>query len=155
MERHAMSHTYVCCYMHCIFSTKERKEIILPNLQTRLWPYIGGIARDNGMVAEEVGGTKNHCHLLLSLPSTMAIAKAMQLLKGGSSKWIGDTFPDGRLFGWQEGYGGFSVSRSMLDATRAYIRNQEEHHRHRTFEEEFIAFLKRYGVEYDPQHVFD
>ena len=149
-----MAHTYVCCYMHCIFSTKQRRELIVPKLQERLWPYIGGIARENRITALGVGSTKNHCHLLLSLPSTMPIAKAMQLLKGGSSKWVRDTFPDGRLFQWQEGYGAFSVSRSTLDATLAYIQNQEEHHRHKTFEEEFTEFLKKYGVEYDPEFVF-
>jgi hypothetical protein len=83
----------------------------------------------------------------------MAIAKAVQLVKGGSSKWMSDTF--GRGFQWQQGYGAFSVGQSMLEATVAYIRQQEEHHRHRTFEEEYLAFLERHGIAFDRARAFD
>jgi putative transposase len=100
-----MSHAYVSNLMHCIFSTKDRAPFIQSDLETRLWPYLGGIARENQMRALAIGGTTDHIHSLLSLPSTLSIAKAMQLLKGGSSKWVHDSFPQCKNFGWQEGYG--------------------------------------------------
>ena len=82
------SMSYVSSYFHCVFSTKERQRLITPELRERLWPFLGGIARQNKMKAIEIGGVEDHVHILLSLPSTMAISKALQLMKGGSSKWI-------------------------------------------------------------------
>jgi len=140
--------------MHLVFSTKERKKLIPPAWRERLWAYIGGIARENKMKALAVGGTDDHMHVLASLPSTMSVAKAVQLLKGGSSKWLHETFPEGKEFAWQEGYGAFSIGISAVDDTIAYIERQEEHHRKRTFEEEFVAFLDRHGIEYDRRFVF-
>src|SRR3974390_3219500 len=134
--------SYVSAYYHCVFITKERRALIPPTLQERLWPYLGGIARENDMKAIEIGGMPDHVHMLLSLPSTLTIAKGMQLIKGGSSKWIHDTFPERRLFGWQVKYGAFSVSVSQLDKTIQYIKNQPEHHRRMTFEEEFVTLLQ-------------
>ncbi len=84
-----------------MFSTKDRRPLITPQLRERLWPYLGGITRENGINAVSIGGVEDHVHLLLSVPTTMPIAKAMQLIKGGSSKWVHDTFPDPRLFAWQ------------------------------------------------------
>ena len=107
--------SYISAYYHCVFSTKERRPLIQPCLQERLWPFLGGIARQNQIKAIEIGGVADHVHVLLSLPSTMAIAKAVQLIKGGSSKWVHDTFPEHRLFGWQVKYGAFGVSVSQLD----------------------------------------
>jgi putative transposase len=149
-----MSHSYISSLYHCVFSTKDRRKIIDADLQTRLWPYLGGIARDNRMKALAVGGVEDHVHLLLSLPSTMTISMAMQLVKGGSSKWVHDAFPEKRDFAWQEGYGAFSIGISQVDDTKRYIANQAEHHRVKTFEEEFIAFLERHGIEYDPRYVW-
>ena len=93
-------------------------------------------------------------HLLLSLPGTMSFAKAVQLLKGGASKWVHDTFPEYEKFAWQEGYGAFSVSASQVERTIAYIRNQKEHHRKKSFQEEFLELLDRHGVKYDPRYLF-
>src|SRR5262245_20458765 len=138
-----MSHTFTSNRMHCIFSTKERRKLITPQLQNRLWAFMGGIARQNGFPALAVGGIEDDDHLLILLPGTLALSKAMQLIKGGSSKWIHDTFPEHRDFAWQEGYGAFSVSVSQTDQTIAYINNQAEHHRKRSFEEEFIGFLEK------------
>ena len=139
--------SYVSAYFHCVFSTKERRPQITPALSQRLWPFLGGIARKNRMKAVEIGGVEDHVHLLLSLPSTLAIAKALQLVKGGSSKWVHESFPEHRLFGWQEKYGAFGVSVSLLDKTIEYIRNQREHHRRVTFQEEFLALLKKHRIE--------
>ena len=106
------------------------------------------------MKALAIGGTADHVHALLSLPGMMSFAKAVQLIKGGSSKWIHDTLPRQSKFEWQEGYGAFSVSASQAPKTIAYINNQKEHHRKKTFEEEFLALLEKHGIEYDSRLVF-
>lgn len=141
--------------MHCVFSTKERRPLITPELQIRLFAYLGGIARENKMKLLAAGGVADHVHLLLSLAKTMSISKAMQLLKGGSSKWIHDTFPEHRLFEWQEGYGAFSIGVGEKDRTIAYIDNQAEHHKSRDFETEYLLFLDRHEIQYDVKYVFD
>ena len=141
-------HSFVSCFLHCVFATKERRPVIKPDLQKRLWPYLGGIARENKMRAMIVGGVEDHVHVLLSLPSTLSVAKALQLLKGNSSKWIHETFPEHQGFEWQEGYGAFSIGISGVEDTVQYIKNQAEHHRKLTFREEVEAFLRKHGLEY-------
>ena len=147
--------SYVSSYHHCVFSTKERRPLITPALRDRLWPFLGGIARQNKMKAIEIGGVEDHVHILLSLSATMAISKALQLIKGGSSKWVHETFPEHRLFAWQEKYGAFSVSESRVDAIVQYIKGQEEHHRKMTFQEEFLTLLKKHFIEYDERYLWD
>jgi putative transposase len=149
-----MSHSYVSNLMHCTFSTKNRYPAIDSELESRLWPYLGGIAKENRMKALAIGGTADHVHALLSLPGMMSFAKAVQLIKGGSSKWIHDTFSNQKRFAWQEGYGAFSVSASQVPKTIAYINNQDEHHRKKSFEEEFLELLNKHGIEFDPRYVF-
>ena len=149
-----MSHSYVSNLMHCTFSTKDRYPAIDSELESRLWPYLGGIAKENRMKALAIGGTADHVHALLSLPGMMSFAKAVQLVKGGSSKWIHDNFANHKKFAWQEGYGAFSVSVSHLPKTIAYINNQKEHHRKKSFHEEFLELLKKHGIEFDPRLVF-
>jgi REP element-mobilizing transposase RayT len=149
-----MAHSYVSALFHCVFSTKERRKTITENIQERLWLYMGGIARKNKMRALAIGGVEDHVHVLLSIPSTLSIAKAMQLIKGGSSSWVHNTFPEHHDFEWQEGYGAFSIGVSQVPDTKAYIDNQREHHRTKTFQEEFIAFLERHGIDYDPRYVW-
>ena len=129
--------------------------MITPTLRERLWPFMGGIARQNKMKALEIGGIEDHVHILLSLPSTMPVSKALQLIKGGSSKWVHETFPEHRLFAWQENYGAFSVSVSQLDAVAQYIRNQQEHHRKATFREEFVALLDKHAIPYDERYLWE
>ena len=147
--------SYVSSYFHCVFSTKERAKIITPSLQERLWPFMGGIARQNRITPVIIGGVEDHVHILLSLPPAMAIAKAMQLIKGGSSKWIHENFPEQRLFAWQEKNGAFSVSVSQLETTTRYIRDQKKHHRERSFQEEFLALLKKHQIEFDERYLWD
>ena len=149
-----MPHSYTSILMHCTFSTKERYPWIDTELEQSLWPYIGGIARENRMKALAIGGMFDHLHALLSLPSTMSFAKAVQLIKGGSSKWIHDSMAKYRNFEWQEGYGAFSVSASQVKKTIAYINNQKQHHRKRSFKEEFIELLDKHHIEYDRRYVF-
>jgi putative transposase len=147
--------SYVSAYFHCVFGTKERQKLITPALEERLWPFLGGIARQNNMTPVIIGGIEDHVHLLLSLPSSMPISKAMQLIKGGSSKWVHETFPDQWRFGWQEKYGAFSVSVSQLNTIIHYIKNQREHHQTKAFEEEFRALLDRHGIRYDERHLWE
>jgi REP element-mobilizing transposase RayT len=147
-----MPHTYTKILVHCVFSTKNRTQLIPPDKQPDLWAYMGGIARKNGAKALAVGGTANHAHMLLSIPPTIPVAKAVQLIKAGSSKWIRDY--GGRLFAWQEAYGAFSVGASQVPATIAYINNQAKHHSRRGFEEEFVLFLKKNGIAFDEKFLF-
>lgn len=150
-----MSHSFVSALFHVVFSTKHRKPTIREEFRARLWKYMGGIARKHKMKALAIGGTADHCHLLISLPSTMDIAKAVQLIKGGSSKWVHDEIPDSQQFAWQEGYGAFSIGVSQKPATIKYIRNQEEHHRKKTFKEEFEEFLVRHEMEFDVKFIWN
>jgi putative transposase len=149
-----MPHSYVSNLVHYIFSTKERFPFIDQELEVRLWPYLGGIARENGMKALAIGGTSDHIHTLVSLPATISVAKAIQLIKGGSSKWVHDSFTKYPKFQWQEGYGAFSVSASQMKRVIAYIDRQKEHHRKKSFQEEFLEFLDKHHVNYDPRYVF-
>jgi REP element-mobilizing transposase RayT len=142
-------HSSSSSLFHCVFSTKKREPSLTPEVRDRLYPYLGGIARENGMKALAIGGVADHVHLLLSLPATMPLSKAMQLMKGNSSKWIHQTFPALRAFSWQQGYGAFSIGVSGIEETRAYIRGQEEHHRTRTYREEVITFLQRHSMPFD------
>ena len=139
-------HSFNSCLMHCIFSTKERRPWLASNIRERLWPYLGGIARENDMKALVVGGVADHVHLLLSLPPTLSVSKAMQLLKGNSSKWLRETFPEllREDFAWQEGFGAFSIGVSGVKDTIQYIQAQEEHHLQRSFHEELEMFLKKH-----------
>jgi putative transposase len=147
-----MPHALVNNRVHVIFSTKGRQKLIPEESQPRLWAFMGGIARKNGFTAVAAGGTSDHAHALLAIPATMPLAKAVQLIKGGSSKWCNDNLP--RRFAWQEGYAALSVSASQKDAVVRYICNQKEHHAKHTFEEELLALLKKSGIDFDPDDVF-
>jgi REP element-mobilizing transposase RayT len=121
--------------------------MIPEDIQERLHGYIGGIARENGIPALAVGGAADHVHLLLSLPRTVSVAKAVQLVKSGSSKWLHENFPKLKNFSRQEGYGAFSIGVSQRVATVKYIEGQAEHHKRISFEEEFKKFLTAHGIE--------
>jgi putative transposase len=146
-----MPQTYAANFVHCVFSTKDRRDMIPLALQEKLWAYILGIAKHLGIELLAAGGTANHVHLLLGLPPKLALAEAVQKLKANSSRWLGE---NGIVFEWQKGYGAFSVSPSLLNTVQAYIRHQEEHHKRRNFEEEFLTLLQKSGVAYDAGHAF-
>jgi REP element-mobilizing transposase RayT len=147
--------SYVSSYHHCVFSTKERRPLITSNLQQRLWAYLGGIAREHKITAVEVGGVADHVHMLLLTPPTIAISKAMQLVKGGSSKWVHDTFREHADFAWQTKYGAFSVSQSRVEGIVDYIRKQPEHHQKMSFKEEFLQLLKKHRILYDERYLWE
>jgi REP element-mobilizing transposase RayT len=148
-----MSHSYSSNRVHLIFSTKNREKRISHELQPKLWPYMAGIARNHGFEAIKVGGVQDHVHAVLIVPPTIPLAKAIQILKACSSKWVNDTGASGRDFAWQEGYGAFSVSASQTEGVTKYIANQPAHHAKQSFENEFLDFLKKYGIGYDPSRV--
>jgi len=148
-----MSHTYCSSLYHCVFSTKERRKTIVPDIQPRFWAYMGGIAREHQMKALGIGGMEDHAHILLSLPSSISIAAAMREIKSASSFWMHNTCAKVD-FEWQEGYGAFSIGWTQVSATLAYIARQGEHHRKRDFQAEFVAFLKKHRIEYDPRYVW-
>jgi putative transposase len=149
-----MPQSYTNLLYHCIFSTKDRLPQIDADLKERLLPYLGGITRDLKGVELAANSVPDHVHLLLSLPPTLAIADAMRVIKTNSSKWIHETWPTRADFAWQTGYGAFTVSHSNIDAVRSYIATQEQHHRKITFQEEFLAFLKKHDVPYDPRYIW-
>jgi putative transposase len=148
-----MSHTYCSNRVHVIFSTKKREKNLSDDFQPKLWAYLAGIAHNQGFEAMIIGGVEDHIHALLVLPPSLPLAKAVQFLKGSSSKWINETGAAGARFAWQEGYGAFSVSASQTSDVVSYIKDQRAQHANRGFEDEFLTFLKRYEVSYDPSHV--
>lgn len=149
-----MGNTYTSLHYHLVFSTKNRELWIRPDIEQRVWEYLGGIARQNDMKALQIGGIEDHVHLVVSIPATLPVSKALQLLKGGSSKWIHETFLDLAGFAWQDGYGAFTVSKSQLPDVVHYVASQREHHRTRTFQEEYRAFLEKHEIEYDERYVW-
>jgi putative transposase len=150
-----MANTYTSVPVHYVFSTKNRMPVLSQQIRERLWPYMGGIARENGILARAVGGADDHAHLLITLPTTITIAKGIQLIKGGSSKWLRETFPELHDFAWQEGYGAFGICISHIPKTIAYIAEQEEHHRKKSFQEEYLGFLKKHEIKYDERYLWD
>lgn len=146
-----MSHTYTANFVHCIFSTKDRRDTIPAHLQERLWSYLGGMLRMLDCDLAAAGGTANHVHLLVRLGPMSRVAEIMQKIKANSSRWLGE---QGVTFEWQKGYGTFSVSPSMLETVKAYIRSQAEHHRKRNFEQEFVALLRKSGIAFGEKHPF-
>jgi putative transposase len=137
-----MSHAYARNYVHVIFGTKECRPWIRQPAQ--MHAYMIGIAKEYAIDVKAIGGTTDHVHVLLAMPPRLAVANVVRVLKANSSKWMNEA---GHLFAWQQGYGVFSVSVSNLVAVTSYIERQEEHHRKRSFQEEFREFLKKHGIE--------
>jgi putative transposase len=150
-----MPSSYLSLHYHFIFSTKGRSPTIHPSMAQRLYDYIGGIVREIGGTLLAAGGMPDHVHLLCRLPATKSLADVLRDIKASSSKWIHDEFPALREFAWQTGYGAFTVSLSGLKDVKQYIADQEEHHRERTFQEEFVRFLRTHGIEYNEKYLWD
>ena len=141
--------------MHIVYSTKHRKNILLPKVQPKLFAYTGGICNNLECQPIKIGGYLNHIHILCMLSKKITLIQFMQEVKTSTSKWIktqGENFSD---FHWQDGYGAFSVSPNQVQHVSNYISKQEEHHKKIIFEEEYRAFLKEYNVEYDERYVWD
>jgi REP element-mobilizing transposase RayT len=147
-----MPSTFTCLLIHVIFGTLGRVPSIRPELQMDLWSYLGGILRDKGAVALAVGGVADHVHLLIGVKPVHRLCDLLRETKGGSSEWIHEKWSC-PSFGWQEGYGAFSVSVSAREAVRRYIRHQAEHHRRRTFREEYEDLLRKHNIPFDPDYL--
>ncbi len=146
-----MSHTYVQTVIHIVFSTKYRSKSISKEFQPRMWAYVAGICKNHEIFVHAVGGMDDHIHLLIQIPASLSLAKAVLTIKSNSSRWANE---QGNKFAWQEGYAAFSVSSSLVPEVVRYIQNQESHHRKMPFDEELLALLKKHGVEFDPNFVF-
>jgi len=147
--------SFVKIYIHYAFSTKNREHFIVPELENRLWAYMGGVAKRNNLTAIAINGTEDHAHVLLSLPSTITIAHAIQLVKGASSNWVHKTFPEYQDFEWQKGYGAFSISHYDLEKTINYIKNQKKRHQTQDYKSEFLELLKEHDIDYDERYIWD
>lgn len=146
-----MSHTYVQNVVHIVFSTKYRSKSISKDFQPRMWAYVAGICKNHEIFVHAIGGMDDHIHLLIQIPASLSVAKAVLTIKSNSSRWANE---QGNKFAWQEGYAAFSVSSSRVPGVVRYIQNQESHHRKMPFDEELVALLKKHGVEFDPNFVF-
>lgn len=147
-----MPNSLVKINIHLIFHTKSEGVTVATDDLPRLFDYIGGIIRATGGISFKVGGMPDHVHVLMSIPPTVALADYVRNLKAKSSRWLKTVSPQYAGFSWQEGYGAFSVSPTLIDKTIAYISNQAEHHRKRTFREEVLAFVEAYKVENADEH---
>jgi putative transposase len=141
-------HSFSSSLHHWVFATKRREPLSTREVRERLWPYLGGIARENGMKALAAGGVADHVHILLSLPATLSLSKADSVAQRQFFQ-MDETFSALHQFSWQGGYSAFSIGTSGIDETYAYIRDQEDHHRIRTYREEVIMFLQRHGLHLD------
>jgi putative transposase len=150
-----MPQSFVSLHCHLVFSTKHRQPLIDNDLPSRLFEYIGGVARGLNSTLIAAGGMPDHVHLLVSMNKEIAVSNYLREIKAESSKWIHQTFPERREFAWQAGYGAFAVSYSQIDEVKKYIDNQVEHHRVRTFQEEFVAMLKKHHIEFDERYLWD
>ena len=148
-----MANTYSQCFYHYVFSTKNRVRFIHPEIEERVWRYIGGIARNHNMSAVQVGGIEDHAHALINAKPSWAPSEIAKVLKGESSRWIHEEFPKLSKFGWQDGYAVFSVSKSLVPRVVEYIRNQRIHHSDTTFEEEYEELLELHGVDFDEKYL--
>ncbi|MDD4890368.1 MAG: IS200/IS605 family transposase [Phycisphaerae bacterium] len=136
---------------HAVFSTKERRPAIVPDLRSRLYEYTGGIFRGEGGTQLEIGGIADHLHILFKMRPDQCLSDLMRLLKTNSSAWARERSADWP--GWQDQYSGFTVSESQVGAVRQYIATQEEHHRKMSFRDELIALLRKHNIEFEEQYI--
>lgn len=148
-----MAHTAGNILLHLIFSTQGRRRLIKAEFRDDLFAYLGGIVREMRGAALIVNGEPDHVHMLIRVRPALSAAEIVRTVKANSSRWVREKHSAG--FGWQTGYGVFSVSESSVADVTEYIARQHEHHQKRSFQEEYIAFLKKNHVEYDPRYIWD
>jgi len=149
-----MGNTYTNLQYHLVFSTKHRKEMILDGFQENLYSYIGGIIRSEKGKLINIGGTKNHVHILTIFSQSVTVSNMLQQIKGSSSKWLNEQSLVPYRFRWQTGYAAFTVSQSMVDIVSNYIDNQAAHHKKMTFKEEIIMLFEKHNIEYDEKYLW-
>jgi len=150
-----MANTYSQINIHCVFAVKRRENIITKNFRDDLYKYMSGILKNDNIFPLAIGGWKDHVHVFFELPSNLKISDIMRDLKAVSSKWINDNQFVPERFQWQEGYGAFSYSRSQRNNVINYIINQEEHHRTKTFKEEYLDLLRKFEIEFKDEYIFE
>jgi len=149
-----MSRSYTNLVYHLVFSTKERRPLITPDREDRLYDYIGGVIRGLGGISLGVNGMPDHAHVLAKLRPDKAVSDVLRDLKANSSGWMHDVFPEASEFAWQRGYGAFSVSASQICVVQRYVADQKLHHNGRSFEDEFVGLLQKNSVDFDPKYLW-
>ncbi len=150
-----MPQSLVKVLVHVVFSTKNRANLIAPEIEQELFEYMAGILRNKDSRLLSANGTSNHVHLLIAQSKNIALSLLIQELKKSTSKWIKARNAAFKAFQWQDGYGAFSIGESNVGALKEYIARQKEHHQKKSFESELIEFLQKYGVEYDEKFLWD
>jgi putative transposase len=150
-----MAGKYLSVQLHFVWSTTRRMRWVSRNWRDDMYAYMRGVVTNKGGKVLEIGGTDDHVHACVAMPSTITIAEMINAMKTNSSRWVHDNHINNTGYSWQKGYGAFSVSRSAEESVRKYIREQEEHHKTRSFQEEFVALLKLHQIDYDPRYVLD
>jgi REP element-mobilizing transposase RayT len=150
-----MSQSLASILVHLIFSTKHREPLIAPEIEPELYPYLATVLRAMESPSLAINGTADHVHILFRLSRKLALSEVVEEVKTSSSKWIKTKGAPFARFYWQAGYGAFSIGESGVRALKEYIAKQKEHHRKKTFQEEFRAFLAKYEIEYDERYVWD
>jgi putative transposase len=148
-----MSDTFSNLSVHVVISTKDRVPMMTKRVRKRVFPYIGGVTEELGGTVIAIGGMPDHAHLVARLPANMCVADFVRKVKANSSKWINERSMDVK-FAWQRGYGAFSISQSVVSSVAQYVRNQERHHRLRSFEEELKMLLTRHGIDFDERLLY-
>jgi len=150
-----MANTYTQIYLHIVFSVKGRQCLIQNNWMEKLHKYICGIVNGNEQKVYAIGGIEDHIHLLVSIKPNIAVSDLVRDIKTNSSKWVNENgFVKGK-FQWQEGFGAFSYAQSQLDTVIAYINNQEQHHRKKSFRDEYLELLQKFNIGYDEKYLFE
>jgi REP element-mobilizing transposase RayT len=150
-----MSSTHTNLLYHIVFSTKKREPIITAPIRAELFKYMGGIIRGEGGKLLQIGGMPDHVHLVVRFKAEPSVATMVKIVKSKSSKWLNERPKRPGRFEWQRGYAAFTVSVSQLESVRVYVRNQEQHHRRKTFQDELRLLLEKHGVEYDERYLWD
>lgn len=150
-----MPTTYTNLLYHFVFSTKDRRPLIVPEIRDELYSYLGGIIRARRGVLLEIGGVEDHVYILAKFHADVSVAEILRLIKANSSKALNERPRQPVRFAWQRGYGAFTVSESQVASVRQYIRDQETHHKKRTFQDEFVAMLKKHRIDFDERYLWD
>lgn len=150
-----MANTYTQIHIQAVFAVQNRQNLIGDEWKDDLYKYITGIIQKNKHKVLQINGMPDHIHLLFGMRPVQSLSDLMQQVKQDSSKWINQQGLVNGKFSWQSGYGAFSYSRSQLPAVITYIQNQEQHHKKKTFREEYLEFLDKYDVNYDKRYIFN
>ena len=147
-----MAHTFSRLLFHVVFSTRNREARLTPAIRERVFPYMAGILKDLGVEFCSINGIQDHVHVFAAIRPSLSVSEMVQKMKASSSRWMHEKMNEPQ-FAWQEGYSVFSVSESQREKVLRYIDDQHEHHRNRSFQEEYLEFLRMHNVEYDERYV--